>query len=273
MFSHILSHHGILGINARNLLYVKPFNPKKAIAMADDKLRTKAFLMARGIPAAKIYARIETREQLHAFDFSKLPNECVLKPNSGFGGEGIVILKGRDKQGNFLRSGNAAMLESELTEHIEDILDGKFSLGGRRDTAFFEQILYPHECFTPFRPVGLPDIRVIVFNLVPVMAMLRIPTAESEGKANLHLGGMGIGIDIAKGVTTHAAQYHHMISELPHGGSPSGHQMPQWDDILLVCAKIQHVTNIGYLAVDITIDAQIGPAVLEVNARAGLSVQ
>ncbi|MDD5469921.1 MAG: DUF1704 domain-containing protein, partial [Candidatus Peribacteraceae bacterium] len=152
-------------------------------------------------------------------------------------------------------------------------LDGKFSLGGRRDTAFFEQILYPHECFTPFRPVGLPDIRVIVFNLVPVMAMLRIPTAESEGKANLHLGGMGIGIDIAKGVTTHAAQYHHMISELPHGGSPSGHQMPQWDDILLVCAKIQHVTNIGYLAVDITIDAQIGPAVLEVNARAGLSVQ
>lgn len=273
MLSHIFSHHGILGINARNLLYVKPFNPKRATALADDKLKTKAFLSARGIPSAKIYARIETRDQLRAFDFSKLPDDCVLKPNQGFGGEGILILKGRDKHGCFLRNGKHTMILAELMEHIEDILDGKFSLGGRRDTAFFEQVLYPHECFLPFRPVGLPDIRVIVFNLVPVMAMLRIPTAESDGKANLHLGGIGIGIDIAKGTTTHAAQYHHMISELPHGGSPSSHQIPYWDDILLACSKIQHITNIGYLAVDITIDQHIGPAVLEVNARAGLNVQ
>ncbi len=267
------SNHGVLGLNARSLLYIKPFNPTKATALADSKLKTKAYLAARGIPVAKLYGRIETRDQLLSFDFSQLPDECVLKPNHGFGGEGIIVLKGRDKRGRFLRNGKLPMDEQELREHIEDILDGKFSLKGVLDTAFFEQILKPHDCFARFRPVGLPDIRVIVFNLVPVMAMVRIPTADSDGKANIHLGGIGIGIDIAKGTTTYAAQYHSMVETLSHGEVAMGHPIPYWDDILLVCSKIQQLTNIGYLAVDITIDEQMGPALLEVNARAGLEVQ
>lgn len=183
------------------------------------------------------------------------------------------MLRGRDKQGRFLRNGKRPIDDLELREHIEDILDGKFSLKGMPDTAFFEQILKPHDCFARFRPIGLPDIRIIVFNLVPVMAMLRIPTAESDGKANIHLGGIGIGIDIAKGETTYGAQYHDMIEKLPHGGEVAGHKIPYWDEILLVCSRIQQITNIGYLAVDITIDEQMGPALLEVNARAGLMVQ
>lgn len=264
--------HGILGLNARSLLYIRPYNPKVVTKLADDKLKTKAFLTARGIPAAKIYARIETREQARSFDFSQLPDECVLKPNYGFGGEGILIFKGR-KKGCLLKSGKEPYSDNQIVGHVEDILDGKFSLGGRKDTAFFEQILYPHECFARFRPSGLPDLRIIVFNLVPVMAMLRIPTKESDGKANVHLGGIGIGIDIAKGTTTHAAQYHHMITKLPHGESVSGIPIPYWDEILLICSRIQQQTNIGYLACDITIDQNMGPALLEVNARAGLMVQ
>lgn len=267
------SNHGVLGLNARSLLYIKPFNPKKATALADSKLKTKAYLAARGIPVAKLYGRIETREQVWSFDFSQLPDECVLKPNHGYGGEGIIVLRGRDKRGNFLRNGKTPMTDQELREHIEDILDGKFSLQGRLDTAFFEQILKPHECFARFRPVGLPDIRIIVFNLVPVMAMVRIPTADSDGKANIHLGGIGIGIDIAKGTTTYGAQFHGIIENLPHGGPTAGHKIPYWDEMLLICSKIQQITNIGYLAVDITIDEQMGPALLEVNARAGLMVQ
>jgi alpha-L-glutamate ligase-like protein/uncharacterized protein (TIGR02421 family) len=267
------SNHGVLGLNARSLLYIKPFNPKKATAFADSKLKSKAYLAARGIPVAKLYGRIDTRDQLLQFDFSHLPNECVLKPNYGYGGEGIIVLRGRDKQGRFLRNGKVAMTDQELREHIEDILDGKFSLKGRLDTAFFEQILHSHPCFAKFRPAGLPDLRIIVFNLVPVMAMARIPTANSDGKANIHLGGLGIGIDIAKGTTTYAAQYHGMIEELPHGGSPAGHQIPYWDEILLICSQIQQITNIGYLAVDIALDELMGPVLLEVNARAGLMVQ
>ena len=267
------SSRGVLGLNARNLLFIKPFNPRKAVAFADDKLKTKAFLSARGVPVAKIYGKIESREQLRAFDFSQLPDECVLKPNYGFGGEGIIILKGRDSSGRFLEQGRHPIDEERMKEHIEDILDGKFSVNGRNDTAFFEKILVADEAFAPFHPLGLPDIRIVVFNLVPVMAMLRVPTAESGGKANVHLGGLGIGIDIGSGRTTHAAQYHRIIKELPYGGSPAGIPIPEWEHLLLIASRIQAVTNIGYLAVDLTIDEEQGPVLLEVNARAGLMVQ
>lgn len=268
----LLRPSGILGLNARNLLYIKPFNPKKAVAFADDKLKTKMFLGSRGIPVAKVYARIENRRQVRNFDFGSLPDACVLKPNEGYGGEGIVVLRGK-RNGEFLENGRTPVTQRQLRNHMEDILDGKYSLSGHRDTAFFEQILISHECFARFRPAGLPDIRIIVFNLVPVMAMLRIPTAESGGKANVHLGGIGIGIDIAKGVTTHATQYNRLIKELPHGGTPSGIAIPYWDEILLISSRIQQITNIGYIAVDITIDQDMGPTLLEVNARAGLMVQ
>ncbi len=272
MLFPFLNHYGVLGLNARNLLYIRPYNPKKAVAFADDKMKTKAFLSTRGIPTAKLFARIETRRQLSAFDFASLPDECVLKPNEGFGGEGIIILKGR-RNGVFLEQGKSPITEERLREHIEDILDGKFSISGQADVAFFEQILVADECFVPFRPAGLPDLRIVVFNLVPVMAMLRIPTAESGGKANVHLGGIGIGIDIAKGITTHGAQYNAMLRELPHGTPVSGIQIPRWEEILLISSRIQYMTNIGYLAVDLTIDRELGPVLLEVNARAGLMVQ
>jgi len=272
MLIPFLNHHGVLGLNARNLLYIKPFNPKKAVAFADDKMKTKAFLSARGVPTARLFARIETRRQLNSFDFSSLPDECVLKPNEGFGGEGIIILKGRRNK-EYLEQGKTPISEERLREHIEDILDGKFSISGQADIAFFEQILVADDSFIPFRPAGLPDLRIVVFNLVPVMAMLRIPTAESRGKANVHLGGIGIGVDIAKGVTTHAAQYNKILHELPHGTPVAGIQIPRWEEILLISSRIQYITNIGYLAVDLTIDHELGPVLLEVNARAGLMVQ
>lgn len=269
----LFSSHGVLGLNARNLLYIKPFNPRKAVAFADDKLKTKAYLSARGIPTAKIYARIEDHPQLQAFDFAQLPDTCVLKPNEGYGGEGILVLKGRTKRGEFLIQGKEPIRERDLRAHIEDIIDGKFSLSGRSDVAFFEKLLVSDEAFAPLRPAGLPDIRIVVFNLVPVMAMLRLPTAESGGKANVHLGGIGIGIDIAKGVTTYATQYNRRIRELPHGITPAGFAVPRWEELLLTASKIQYITNIGYLAVDLTLDAEQGAVLLEVNARAGLMVQ
>lgn len=267
-----LSHHGVLGLNARNLLYIKPFNPRKAVAFADDKRKTKAFLAARGVPTAKIYAKIESRQQLKSFNFDALPDECVLKPNYGAGGEGIIILQGR-RNGDFLEQGKTPMTRAQLIAHIEDILDGRFSVNGELDTAFFEKLLVADDAFAPFQPAGLPDVRIIVFNLVPVMAMLRIPTFQSRGKANVHLGGIGIGIDIAKGTTTFATQFNRLVHQLPHGVSPSGIAIPQWEELLLIASRIQYMTNIGYIAVDLTVDHDLGPVLLEVNARAGLMVQ
>jgi alpha-L-glutamate ligase-like protein/uncharacterized protein (TIGR02421 family) len=265
-------NHGVLGINARNLNYLRPFNPRKAVAFADDKLKTKIFLETRGIPVPKLYAKVATRDELRSFDFDALPDSCALKPNFGYGGEGILVLTKRIARGYKTASGREVTYE-ELFEHIEDILDGMYSLNHRRDTAFFEQLIIANSCFTPLNPAGLPDIRIIVHNLVPVMAMMRLPTEDSDGKANLHIGGIGLGIDVAKGVTTFAVQRNRRIHELPSGKSPSGFKIPHWDEMLLISARIQQMTNIGFLGVDLTIDEESGPVLLEVNARAGLAVQ
>ncbi len=264
--------HGVLGINRRNLLYLRPYNPGKAVAFADSKLKTKLYLEARGIPVPKLYAKITSRDELRVFDFSSLPESCVLKPNAGYGGEGILIVQGRENEK--WRIGDGSLLSGhEVREHCEDILDGMYALHHRRDIAFFEQYLRPHQCFAALHPAGLPDIRIVVFNLVPVMAMLRLPTAESGGRANLHMGGIGLGIDLAKGVTTFATQHGRRLRKLPAGTDPAGFPIPEWDELLLIASRIQQITNIGFLGVDLTLDEASGPQLLEVNARAGLMVQ
>ncbi|HLC76022.1 MAG TPA: tyrosine/phenylalanine carboxypeptidase domain-containing protein [Candidatus Peribacterales bacterium] len=265
-------HHGVLGINARNFNYLKPFNPEKAMAFADDKLKTKIFLETRGIPVPKLYAKITSRDELRAFDFSSLPDSSALKPNFGYGGEGILILHERVSAGWRTASGRITT-DEEVLEHIENILDGMYSLNHRRDLAFFERLITPSDAFAPLNPAGLPDIRIIVFNLVPVMAMMRLPTEESEGKANVHLGGIGLGIDIAKGMTTFGVQRNALISTLPNGREIAGFKVPYWEEMLLIASRIQQMTNIGFVGVDLTIDKDVGPILLEVNARAGLMVQ
>jgi alpha-L-glutamate ligase-like protein/uncharacterized protein (TIGR02421 family) len=265
-------NHGVLGINARNLKYLRPFNPRKAVAFADDKLKTKAFLEARGIPVPKLYAKISSRDALRAFNFDSLPDSFALKPNFGYGGEGILVMHSRDR-GGFKTASGKHLSYWELFEHCEDILDGMYSLNHRRDTAFFEQLIIADNCFHPLNPAGLPDIRIIVHNLVPVMAMMRLPTEESDGKANLHLGGVGLGIDMAKGITTFGVKKNQQIKALPNGVEAAGFKIPYWDDMLLISSRIQQITNIGFLGVDLTIDKDSGPLLLEVNARAGLAVQ
>ncbi len=55
-------------------------------------------------------------------------------------------------------------------------------------------------------------------------------------------------------------------------GPVRGTKIPHWDQILLIASKVQYVTNLGFAAVDITLDKG-GPILLEINARAGLAVQ
>jgi len=170
---------GLLGINARNLLYIKAYNPQKAIMMADSKIKTKNYLSARGIPVAKLYASIQTKQELKNFEWGSLPNAFALKPNSGFGGEGIIIIIGR-KGGSWIKSDGSIMKHSALERHISDILDGRYSIANISDIAFFEQRLEPMEPFNKMSYKGLPDIRVVVHNLIPdvpfVDARLRLDT-------------------------------------------------------------------------------------------------
>ena len=104
--------------------------------------------------------------------------------------------------------------------------------------------------------------------------MLRLPTKESEGKANLHMGAVGVGIDIAKGQATYCTYKNKIIEELPEGlGKIRGLKIPYWDEILNISSRVQLITNLGYMAIDICIDKNSGPVLLEINARAGLGVQ
>lgn len=269
----ILKNHGILGINARNLLYIRPYNPKKAIKLADDKIKTKQFLSAREVPVPKLYAIIKNSEELSKFDFGVLPHSFVLKPNNGYGGEGIIPIISQ-KNGLFITAGKKELTKQDLQDHINDILDGRFSISSISDSAFFEQYIISDERVGKYSYEGLPDIRVVVHNLIPVMAMLRLPTRESRGKANLHMGAVGIGIDIAKGEATHITYKNKIIDTLPDNlGTIRGAKIPYWDEILLIASKVQLVTNLGYMAVDIALDKNSGPVLLEINARAGLGVQ
>ena len=55
---------GLLGINARNLLYIKAYNPKKAVLLADSKIKTKNYLSARGVPVARLYHVINGKKEV-----------------------------------------------------------------------------------------------------------------------------------------------------------------------------------------------------------------
>lgn len=263
---------GLLGINARNLLYIKPYNPKKAVMLADSKIKTKNFLSARGIPVARLYSTIGSKKELVGFDFNSLPGAFVVKPNSGYGGEGILIIKGR-KGINFVDEGGEIITLKEMKNHISDILDGRYSIADISDMALFEQRLEAPDFLKKMAHKGLPDFRIVVHNLIPVMAMLRLPTEVSGGKANIHMGGIGVGIDIAKGELTFATQFGKRIDSIPGYGDPKGFKIPEWEEFLLIASRVQQVTNLGFAAVDIVLDKNLGPALLEINARAGLQVQ
>lgn len=290
MFEIFRNGSKLLGMNARNLDYIRPYNRKKAKNLADDKILSKRMLKKGGIPVPKLLAKIRTVEELENFDWSSLPSSFALKPNRGWGGGGILVVYGRKKLSRkeiantddsetplpvWVKSDGSRVTVSDLKSHILNILDGAFSLANMPDIAFFEERLTLLKLFKPYAYKGIPDIRVIVFNRIPVMAMLRLPTKESGGKANLQQGGIGVGIDLATGVTTTAVLGKGKIIDYVPGTRMllSGIRIPYWKDILLLAVKAQEVSEMGYLGADVAIDRERGPVFLEINARPGLAIQ
>jgi len=113
-----------------------------------------------------------------------------------------------------------------------------------------------------------------VYNSIPVMAMLRLATKDSGGRANLHAGGVGVGIDLSLGLTTSAVHQGQPIEILPGTRLDlSGLQLPEWQATLLLAVKTAQACGLNYVGVDIAADREEGPMVLEVNARPGLDIQ
>jgi len=267
----------VLGMNARNLDFIRPYNLKRAKEIADNKLLCKSVLKKNGVFVSELIAKIKTVQELEAFDWQTLPSSFALKPNRGFGGEGIIVVYGKKKERTdaWIKADGSLITIEDLKNHIRNIIDGSFSLSNITDIAFFEERLQLLKLFKPYAYKGIPDIRVIVFNKVPVMAMLRLPTKESGGKANLQQGAIGTGIDMFSGTTTTAIQGKSgFIDNVP--GTRlllSGLRIPYWKDILTLSVKAQEVSGLGFLGVDIAIDKERGPIILEINARPGLSIQ
>lgn len=264
----------VLGMNARILRYMRPLNSVKSANIAGDKLATKNLLISNGIPTPKLYGVIRSRRDVDNFDWTKLPSSFVLKPNYGYGGAGIMVLFGRSKRGHWVRSDRTPVDIPDFRQRTYDILDGNFSINNVPDIAFFEQRIRIQKELKTYSLGGIPDIRILVANYVPVMAMLRLPTEESRGRANLHVGGIGVGIDLGSGKTTTAILRDKYINYYPGTRLPlTGIELENFREILHLAAKTAHTLNLGYTGVDIAVDREEGPMVLEVNARPGLSIQ
>ncbi|NNF40709.1 MAG: alpha-L-glutamate ligase-like protein [Woeseiaceae bacterium] len=268
---------GVLGLNERNCDYIMRLNPRRFYPLVDDKALTKELALKADMAVPELYGIIAHQGEVK--NFSRIVNEhesFVIKPAQGSGGDGIVVVTGRGKRkrDNYRVSGGLFVSEGELLHHISNTVGGQYSLGGYPDKALIEYCVHFDPIFSEVSYQGVPDIRVIVYRGYPVMAMVRLPTRASDGKANLHQGAVGAGVDIASGETLTGVLNNQVVDEHPDTGALiAGLKIPMWDFILASSARGFEVTGLGYLGVDMVIDADLGPLILEMNARPGLNIQ
>ncbi len=273
-YKTFLGRHEILGMNERNRIHRRYNRGQKKYA--DNKLLTKKILKELEIPAPAVYGIIRKRSDIEKFDFESLPKSFVLKPARGVKGAGINIYYNRGKDGRWILADKRKHSANDIKSHVYNTLDGQFSFGitPKPSPAVFEERIKMHPIFKPYSYRGIPDIRVIVFKGVPIMAMLRLPTEESEGKANISRGAVGVGIDMARGITTTAIKNGRVIELVPGKNLKlSGIKIPYWTKILRISHQCFRSSGLGYLGVDIIIDRDNGPMVVELNARPGLGIQ
>ena len=269
-----LARMGILGLNRRNADYTLMYNPRNLYPLVDDKLRTKEIALGVGLAVPELYAIVQTEREIRDLhDQLKPRSDFAVKPSRGSGGNGILVVSGRSR--HMYRKLDGLLIDrDELTYHVSNILSGMYSLGGHPDRAMVEYRVKPDPVFHKIIYQGVPDVRIIVFLGVPVMSMVRLPTRMSDGKANLHQGAVGAGIDIAAGRTLSAVWRNTVIQEHPDTGSEiEGVEIPNWEDLLKLASRCYELTGLGYLGVDIVLDKDKGPMILELNARPGLNIQ
>ncbi len=281
MISIIAGKHlaaaGVLGLNRRNVDFIMRLNPRRLYPRVDDKLITKQLALDAGMAVPELYGVISHQADVRRL--SEITGEresFVIKPARGSGGDGIVVITGRShrKRRSYRLASGMLISESELMHHISNIVSGQYSLSGNPDSALIEYCVKFDPMFAEVSYQGVPDIRVIVYRGYPIMAMVRLPTRSSDGKANLHRGAVGAGIDISSGETLTGVLGDDVVDDHPDTGALiAGLYIPHWDFILQSAARGLEVTGLGYLGVDIVIDRDRGPLILEMNARPGLNIQ
>ena len=263
-----------LGLNRRNQELVLRVNPPRLIALVDHKLQTKVELARHGLPVPDTFGQYARQRELDALAREvERRRDFVLKPARGAGGEGVLVIAGQ-RDGRLVKASGATLGFGDLVAHAADIIAGAFSLSQARDEALLEYRLSPEPVLATYSPGGIPDIRVLVCRGIPLMAMLRLPTRASDGRANLHVGGIGVGLDLRNGRAVHGIWHDRPAATHPDTGQPlSAIAVPFWTDILGLAARSYDAIPLGYFGIDIVIDERLGPVILELNARPGLAIQ
>lgn len=262
----------VLGMNQRNLHCIYPHNPRRHFPLADDKLQTKSLLEAAGVPVPATY-----RVYRYFYELSDLKNDLlkytdfVIKPSRGSGGGGIVVIAGREGD-DWLGPGGRRYTIDELRKQISDIIFGVYSFD-LSDAAVIEERVVQHPEMTVLSPFGLADVRVILLQDRPVLAMSRIPTRASDGRANLHQGALGLGIELETGRTTHAILKNESAKVHPDTGEALLERViPHWPEIMRNAQRAAEQVPLKYLGVDIGV-SEHGPVMIEINVRPGLQIQ
>lgn len=269
-----LKRLGILGMNCRNRDFIGTYNPRHLFPLVDDKLQTKLLAEEYEVATPKLFFVIESQYQVEAIEQQIKDYDCfVIKPAKGSGGKGILVIIGR-RGDKYIKASGAEISLDDIRRHMSNALAGLYSLAGKPDKVIVEDLIKFDEYFKDFSYEGVPDIRIIIFRGYPVMAMLRLATKMSDGKANLHQGAVGVGLDIATGRALKAVQHSLPVTHHPDTGFALNEiQIENWREWLLIASRCYEMTGLGYIGTDLVLDREKGAQLLELNARPGLAIQ
>ncbi len=265
---------GVLGMNQRNSGYIGRYNPRKLYPLVDNKLKTKVIAEAAQVTTPALLGVVSMQAEVtHVERFILNTPGFVIKPARGSGGKGIFVIT-KVEHGRYYKPNGEEATLSDIKRHTTNILAGLFSLGGSSDVAVIEALIQFDPVFDGFSFEGVPDVRVIVFKGFPVMAMMRLSTSSSDGKANLHQGAVGVGVDIVTGKALHAVQFDRSIQYHPDTQKELALlEVPHWERLIYLASSCYEMTGMGYLGTDMVLDRDQGPMLLELNARPGLAIQ
>lgn len=269
-----LREHGILGMNARNTRCILDRNPRSAFPLVDNKRRLHELCDRIGVPSPRIFAALTAHSALRQLSrILEGRSDFVVKPNRGAAGRGILVVVGREGD-HFVRHNGRSLTIDQLRQHLSGVISGLYSLGEEEDEALLQQRVIPDPALADISFKGTADLRIILYRHEPLMAMLRLPTKQSGGRANLHQGAIGAGVDLATGRTCHAVLRNRVTRTHPDTGvSVVGFEVPHWNRVLEMAGKVSRAVGMGYIGIDIVLDRRDGPLLLEANARPGLAIQ
>lgn len=269
-----LTRMGMLNMNRRNVDYISRYNDRTSYPLVDNKLKTKLVVAEYGVKTPKLLQVVRQQHEIpHFRDMADELAGFAIKPAKGSGGKGITVITGRDEE-EFIKASSARVPTAYLERHLSNILAGLYSLAGTPDVAIVENLVQSVPELAKYSFQGVPDIRIIIFQGYPVMAMLRLATTASDGKANLHQGAVGVGLDIGTGRSLNSVQFNRPITLHPDTGlALENINIDDWEEMLTMASRCYEATGLGYMGVDLVVDINEGPLLLELNARPGLAIQ